>query len=222
METLSLIQRIAVSIVPVLLAITLHEVAHGFVANKLGDPTARMLGRLTLNPIKHLSIVGTIIVPLALLLLGTGFIFGWAKPVPVAQKNFKNPKRDMAIVAAAGPIANLLMACAWALLYKILMLLGYASTNSSLLALDLMCYIGIIINVMLAVLNLIPIPPLDGGRIVTGLLPEPSASSYERLEPYGMFIILALLLTNVLTHIILPIVGVMVHIVAAIFGLPLG
>jgi len=192
MQEMSIIQQIAIFALPVLFAITVHEVAHGWMAKKLGDSTAMMLGRLTLNPLKHIDPVGTIIVPLVMSVTG-GFLFGWAKPVPVNWSNLKNPKRDMALVAIAGPAVNLLMALIWALIIKIGFLLG---VSFSWLATPLiaMGQAGILINILLMVLNLIPLPPLDGGRVMTGLLPEPLARKYSRIEPYGFKIFLGLFL----------------------------
>jgi Zn-dependent protease len=164
------VQLFAVWVLPVLFAITLHEAAHGWMARRLGDPTAEMLGRLTLNPLKHIDPVGTILVPGILLLLGSGVLFGWAKPVPVTMENLRNPRRDMAWVAAAGPLANLLMAVLWAFiihvgLWTIEMSPGVARP------LVFMGVAGVFINTILMVLNLVPIPPLDGGRVAMSLLP---------------------------------------------------
>ena len=202
MDELSLMQRIAVWALPVLFAITVHEVAHGWVARKLGDPTAMMLGRLTLNPLKHIDPIGTVIVPLAMLMLG-GFIFGWAKPVPVTWENLRHPKRDMALVAAAGPLANLLMAIFWALMMK----LGFMLTQS----LDWLAWpliymggAGIAINAILMLLNLLPVPPLDGGRVLAGILPGPWAWKLSRIEPYGLMIMVVLLVTGILGQILGP------------------
>jgi Zn-dependent protease len=202
MEELTLVQRVAVWALPILFAITVHEVAHGWVAKKLGDPTAMMLGRLTLNPIKHIDLIGTIVVPVALLLLG-GFIFGWAKPVPVTWENLKNPKRDMALVAIAGPLANLMMAILWALVMKLGFVLG-GSFDSLVWPLIYMGGAGIVINVVLMLLNLLPIPPLDGGRVLAGILPGPWAWRLSRIEPYGFMIIVALLMTGMLGKILGP------------------
>ncbi|HEY0720287.1 MAG TPA: site-2 protease family protein [Gammaproteobacteria bacterium] len=198
MDDLSLFQRVAVWAIPVLFAITVHEVSHGFVALRLGDPTAKMLGRLTLNPIKHIDPLGTIALPLLMLVMTMGsFVFGWAKPVPVTWENLRHPKRDMAIVAAAGPISNLLMALFWALLMRLATSLGM-EPGSAMLFLFYVSAAGIKINVILAVLNLLPLPPLDGGRVAVGLLPGPLSWQLSRLEPYGFIIILALLVTKVL------------------------
>ena len=193
MLDLSLVQKISIWVVPVILGITVHEVAHGWIARKLGDNTAFMLGRLTLNPLKHIDPMGTILIPGMLLLLQAGFIFGYAKPVPINWKNLKQPKRDMALVAAAGPVANLLMAIGWALLLRLGVVLG-----DSGFALVYMGVAGISINGILMILNLLPLPPLDGGRVLTGLLPGPIAYKFSRIEPYGFFILIALLVTGVL------------------------
>ena len=197
MDNLTLLQRIVVWILPVIFAITVHEVAHGWVARKYGDNTAFMLGRLTLNPIKHVDLVGTIILPGILLISGTGFIFGWAKPVPVDPRNFKNPRRDMAIVALAGPASNLLMAVGWALIARVGVTIG-AQTEAVSLPLIYTGIAGISINLALALINLLPIPPLDGSRILTGILPGKLAWQYNRLERYGFIILLLLLYTNAL------------------------
>ncbi len=217
MEELTTVQRIAVWALPILFAITVHEVAHGWVAKRLGDPTAYMMGRLTLNPIRHVDPVGTVIVPLALTLLG-GFIFGWAKPVPVTWENLRHPKRDMVLVAAAGPLANLAMALLWALAMKLGMLLG---DDARWVALPLiyMGFAGITINLVLMVLNLLPLPPLDGGRVVTGLLPGPLAWRYARLEPYGLMILLALLVMGWLGHLLWPPVALLQGLLFDLLGL---
>ena len=199
MNDLSLIQRIVVWILPVVFAITVHEVAHGWMAKKFGDNTASSQGRLTLNPIKHIDWLGTVILPGLLLMTGTGFIFGWAKPVPVDARNFKNPLQAMAVVAAAGPIANLLMAMAWALLARLGILIGVEVITLPLIYTGAA---GISINLVLALINLIPIPPLDGSRILTGLLPHRLAWQYNRLEPYGFYILIALLYFKVLNIIL--------------------
>jgi Zn-dependent protease len=201
MNELSLLQRIIVWILPVVFAITVHEVAHGWVAKKYGDNTADSQGRLTLNPIKHIDLVGTIIIPALLLIImlktGTGFIFGWAKPVPVDPRNFKNPRADMAIVALAGPVSNVLMAIAWALVARAGVTIGSSATQIS----DPLIYTGIAgiyINLVLAFINLLPIPPLDGSRILSGLLPNYWAWQYNKLERFGFIILILLLSTNVL------------------------
>jgi Zn-dependent protease len=191
MNELTLIQRIVVWILPVIFAITVHEVAHGWVAKKWGDPTAANLGRLTLNPIRHIDLVGTIILPCLLLMSFTGYIFGWAKPVPVIAQNFKHPRRTMAIVALAGPVSNILMAIAWALVMRI----GTIISAYELISLPLIytSIAGISINLVLALVNLLPIPPLDGGHIIAGILPNNLVGYYRYLEKFG-FVILVLLL----------------------------
>jgi Zn-dependent protease len=204
MSGLSLPQLIAVAILPLLFGITVHEVAHGWVAKRLGDPTAQRLGRLTLNPIKHIDPLGTILVPGLLLAMG-GFIFGWAKPVPVTWENLRNPRRDMALVAAAGPAANLVMAVLWGIIAKI----GTEIPEGVQWAGQPMVYMGefgIIINAVLMVLNLLPLPPLDGGRVAVGLLPPRLGWALSRVEPYGFFVLIALLATGTLSLIISPLV----------------
>jgi len=197
MDELTLIQRIVVWILPVVFAITVHEVAHGWVAKKYGDNTALRLGRLTLNPVKHIDLFGTIILPGLLLMTGTGFIFGWAKPVPVDPRNFKKPLQDMAVVALAGPVSNLLMAVFWALIARIGVTIG-AGNEAIAHPLIYTGVAGISINMVLALINLLPIPPLDGSRILTGILPSYWAWQYNRLERYGFIILLALLYFRIL------------------------
>ncbi|WP_428356257.1 site-2 protease family protein [Methyloprofundus sp.] len=192
MDQLTLIQKIVVWVVPVIFAITVHEVAHGRVAKYYGDNTAWMLGRLTLNPLKHIDPVGTILVP-GLMLAFTGFVFGWAKPVPVNVRNLRNPKHDMAIVALAGPVANLLMAIGWALFARLGVLI-----NSNEISIP-MIYVGmagIMINLVLGLLNLLPIPPLDGSRILSWALPGRWAQYYNQFEQYGFYLLVILLMTN--------------------------
>ena len=205
MPELNLLEKIIVWAIPVVFAITVHEVAHGWVANYLGDSTAKSLGRLTLNPIKHIDPIGTVALPLLLVYLG-GFIFGWAKPVPVTWQNLGSPRRDMALVAAAGPIANLVMLLLWAVFAKLI--LFFSPDPGRLVQFILvMCSIGIIINIVLMVLNLFPLLPLDGGRVVTSLLPPRFAVLYSRMEPFGLIIILVMLATGVLANILMPVVS---------------
>lgn len=220
MDELSLAQRVAVWVLPVLFAITVHEVAHGWVARRLGDPTALMLGRLTLNPVKHIDPFGTILVPGLLLLASSNVIFGWAKPVPVTWQNLKRPKRDMALVALAGPTANLLMAVLWALVAR-LGVLYYDSHGWLAQPLIFMGIAGIYINAILMVLNLLPLPPLDGGRVVGGLLPGPWAWRFGRIEPYGMIILLVLLFTGILGKVIWPMIQATASImISQLAGMP--
>lgn len=200
-----LAQTLAVWALPVLFAITLHEVAHGWVARALGDSTAAMMGRLSLNPLKHVDPVGTILVPLIFLLLPGNFLFGWAKPVPVSARNLPHPRRDMALVAAAGPLANLAMAFAWALLLKAALLQD--SGEGLWLGLKLMAGAGIVVNLVLMALNLLPVPPLDGARVAAGLLPTSWALQFDRVEPYGLVILLALMFTGLLGPLIYPLMG---------------
>lgn len=208
MDSFTLVQKIILYGIPILFAITVHEVAHGWIANKLGDPTAKMLGRLTLNPIKHIDLVGTIIIPLLLLFLG-GFIFGWAKPVPITWQNLKHPRRDTAFVAIAGPMANLFMALLWALIAKLGIYWKGDTNNMLAIALIAMGEVGVTINIVLMVLNLMPIPPLDGSRVVSAVLPGPASYQFNKLEPFGFIILLALLATGLLAQILLPIVSIL-------------
>ena len=208
---------LSVAALPVLFAITVHEVAHGWVAKQLGDPTAQRLGRLTLNPIKHIDPIGTVVVPILMLMVG-GFLFGWAKPVPVTYENLRHPKRDMAIVAAAGPGANLLMALIWALIAK----LGTVMPETLSWAATPLIYmgkIGVAINAVLMVLNLLPLPPLDGGRVAVGMLPNRIGWQLARIEPFGFFVLLALLATGLLSMIIGPPVNLVEAWVSAVAGL---
>ena len=205
---LTLIQKIAVFAIPVIFAITLHEAAHGYIAMKFGDKTAWMMGRVTANPLKHIDPIGTIGLPLFLLLMsklagGPTFLFGWAKPVPVNFNNLRRPKRDMLWVAAAGPGANLVMAVFWGAMIQLGSVLG----ETMGLPLMLMGAAGILINAMLAALNLLPIPPLDGGRIAVSLLPPGPASMLARVEPFGFFILIALIFTGVLGTLVWPLIG---------------
>lgn len=217
MADLTIIQKIAVWALPLLFAITLHEVAHGWVAYLFGDHTAKLSGRLTINPIKHIDIMGTIVIPILLLVFG-GFIFGWAKPVPVNPRNIPRPRIEMPIVSLAGPIANLLMALFWAGIAKCGFLV--VESNSWLgVPLIYMGEAGISINVILGILNLLPIPPLDGGKALYYLLPGRLAWYFGKIEPYGFFILVFLLATNILTYIISPFYLVMRQWIAALFSL---
>lgn len=220
-DLLPLVQKIAVWALPVLFAITLHEVAHGWAARALGDRTAEMLGRLSLNPLKHVDPVGTVVVPMFMLMLG-GFLFGWAKPVPVSMRNLRHPRRDMALVAVAGPLSNLAMALAWGLLARIAIAMN--PEEGVWLGVLLMARAGIVINLVLMVLNLIPLPPLDGGRVLTGLLPEAQARKLDRIEPYGFVILVALMATGILGRIMaLPLIlsGTALQNLLNLQGLPL-
>jgi len=214
---LSVYQLLAIAILPTLFAIAVHEVAHGWVAHRLGDSTAYMMGRLTLNPLKHIDPVGTILVP-AILIYTTGYAFGWAKPVPINWHNLKYPKRDIALVAIAGPGSNLLMAIAWGLVMKFASQLP-ASMELISMPLSYMGLFGIFINILLMVFNLVPIPPTDGGRIATSLLPPQMANAVSRVEPYGMFILVALMLSGILWQIINPVINTVMRFVLTLTGL---
>lgn len=218
---LTLIQKIAVFALPVIFAITLHEAAHGYVARFFGDMTAAAAGRITANPLKHIDPVGTILVPLVILLtsklLGGGMIlFGWAKPVPVNFGRLRRPKQDMLWVAAAGPGMNFIMAVFWALMIQLGHALGSSFVSAPLM---LMGAAGVFINVILMALNLIPLPPLDGGRIAVSLLPVKQAMQFARLEPYGLFILLGLMFTGILGFILWPLISVFIGLTALVTGL---
>ena len=211
-----IIQTISLALLPVTLAITLHEAAHGYAARYFGDPTAHLAGRITLNPIRHIDPIGTIAVPLLILLVsGGGMLFGWAKPVPVDFGRLRKPKRDMTWVAGAGPAANLLMAVFWAAMLK----LAWAMPeNAYTMPLALMSQIGISINVVLMVLNLLPLPPLDGGRIAVSLLPHEMAWRFAKLERWGFPILLALLFLGWLDNILRPFLSVFNTLIRTLFG----
>ena len=220
---LHLVQVIAIYALPVIFAITLHEAAHGYVARHFGDMTATMEGRVSLNPLRHIDPFGTVALPLILLaltkLLGGGIIFGWAKPVPVNFANLRHPKRDMLWVAAAGPLSNFAMALVWAVLLKI----GLSMPGSYFaLPLALMGAAGVFFNIIIMVLNLVPLPPLDGGRILVSLLPHRLAWRVARIEPYGFLILIVLLLTGVLGALLWPAIGTLMALVARMLGLTMG
>lgn len=219
MPELSLIQQIAIWLLPVLFAITHHEAAHAFVAYLLGDTTAKSLGRLSANPIRHIDLVGTILLPIAILLLSNfTFIFGWAKPVPINYSRFKHPRRDSALATAAGPVANLLMAILWAICLKIGIML-HPESSSVALFMVLTGKAGIIINLFLAFLNLIPIPPLDGSRIVSSLLPPKAAITYNKIEPYGFIILMVLMFLGILNFIVTPLISMAFVFIKYLFNL---
>ncbi len=217
MTELTIVQKIAVWAIPLIFAITLHEVAHGWVANLFGDRTAKLSGRLTINPIKHIDLIGTIVVPALMLMVG-GFIFGWAKPVPVNARNMAKPRIEMPIVCLAGPLANLLMAVFWAGIAKC----GYILVAANPWLGEPLIYMGeagISINIVLGVLNCLPIPPLDGGRALYYLLPGRMGWFFNRIEPYGFFILLALIATGVLSYVIGPLYLLLTSWIASLFGL---
>ena len=221
MDIAQLVQTISIYALPVIFGITLHEAAHGYVAKHFGDMTAYVLGRVSLNPARHIDPVGTILVPLVILLVtswgaGQGMLFGWAKPVPVNYHALRKPKRDMMWVAAAGPAANLAMALGWALTAKLALVMP---NNYFTDPLFLISQAGVTVNLVLMLLNLIPLLPLDGGRIVAGLLPTRMADQYARLEPWGFPILLALMFTNVLGIVLAPMVAGSLQLIASAFGM---
>jgi Zn-dependent protease len=208
MDILNDIQLLAILILPVLFAITVHEAAHGWAAGHLGDRTARMMGRVTLNPLKHIDPIGTLLVPLVTFYL-TGFLFGWAKPVPVDARNLGKPRRDMALVALAGPGSNLVMALLWGLAIKAALALWHLSPWVAQ-PLAYMGAAGVLINVLLMVINLVPLLPLDGGRVLTALLPPRLARPFARLEPYGLLVLVVLLVTGVLGVLLNPLIDLVI------------
>lgn len=217
MNQFTIIQQICIWALPVLFAITLHEAAHAYVAFRCGDTTAKMFGRLTLNPIKHIDPVGTIFMPLLIgFLTHFSFIFGYAKPVPINPSQFRNQRRDTILVAIAGPCANLLMAIFWALCYKIGSYL-HPQTSMPALFLILTAQAGMIINLVLAFLNLLPIPPLDGSRVVSSLLPAKQSIAYSKIEPYGFIILIILVVTGLLGIILNPLISFSLTLLSSIF-----
>jgi Zn-dependent protease len=210
------VAAIVLWVVPVVFAITLHEAAHGYVARHFGDPTAEALGRITLNPLRHIDPIGTVLVPAMLFLTaGPQYIFGWAKPVPVNFGNLRHPKRDMLWVAGAGPFANFAMAFGWMLLLKLTMAEGAWPSQG----LARMSQIGVSVNLVLMALNLLPIPPLDGGRIAVSLLPGRAAAAWARMEPFGFFVIVALMFTHVLGDLIRPVRDAGAWLLRAVVGI---
>lgn len=221
MDLDGIIQGIAIYALPVILAITMHEAAHGYVAKHFGDFTAYNEGRISLNPTRHIDPIGTILVPVVLFIttkvaMGAGFLFGWAKPVPVNFSNLRQPKRDMLWVAAAGPGANLVMALFWALVMKLAVIMPINDFTKPML---MMGRAGIEINVILMVLNLLPLPPLDGGRMAVSLLPRRIAYQFSKIEPYGFVILLVLLISGVLGVIVLPVIIFIKAMMVSFFGL---
>jgi len=212
LAALGTVQKIAVSALPIIFAITVHEAAHGYIARYFGDITAQEQGRITLNPLRHIDPVGTILVPAVTLVLG-GILFGWAKPVPVNFSRLRSPKKDMLWVAAAGPASNLVMAIFWVLVIKFSMVVQSGFSE----ALAYMGAVGIMINLVLMVLNLIPLPPLDGGRIAVSLLPNRLAFQYAKVERYGFLILIALLFTGILSKIMNPFIVILLAIISNVF-----
>mgnify|MGYP000303564863 CR=1 FL=1 len=213
---MGLLEKIILFAIPVIFAITLHEAAHGYVAKYFGDLTAYAQGRVSLNPLRHIDPIGTILVPLIFLLLPGNFLFGWAKPVPVNFNALRDPRKDMLWVAAAGPGANLLMVIVWALVLK------FSSVDGEQGALHVMALAGIMINLVLMFLNLLPILPLDGGRVASSLLPESVAQSYAKSEPYGIVIVILLLVTGILGRILTPLIESSLGILLKLFSITTG
>ncbi len=213
------LRNVSIYLVPLLFGVVLHEVAHGWVAEKLGDPTARLMGRITLNPISHVDLFGTIILPLTLLLVQSKFLFGWAKPVPVQFGNLRGGRRAMAWVALSGPLTNLAIAVASALVYHLMLFLDGRGLipdsgvlNQIAQPVFLMARASVVCNLVLMIVNLIPVPPLDGGRVMVGLLPEGPAMMLSRLERYGMLIVLLLIVTRVWSYLLNPILSVLLQV----------
>ncbi len=219
MDLAAILTTISIAAIPLIFAITVHEVAHGWVAKQFGDRTAEMLGRLTLNPVRHVDPIGTILVPGILLLTGSSFMFGWAKPVPVDPRNMRNPRGNMVIVTAAGPLSNLVMATIWAFIMMVNQDSVGGVTGEWIAR---MAQYGIVFNIMLAVFNMLPIPPLDGGQVLTNLLPQGPVSDFlRRVAPFGFFVILALIFTKMLWPLIGPPIAFLLSLLVDLFGLRL-
>jgi len=213
-----IIKNFSIYFIPIMFGVIIHEVAHGWMAEKLGDPTARVMGRISLNPVVHVSLFGTIILPAFLLIMKSPILFGWAKPVPVDFNRLRHGRKGMAMVAVAGPLSNFIIAAFSAIFYHLLLFVGNTGIlkavpllSKLIIPLILMCAASVNINIILMVLNLIPIPPLDGGRIVVGLLPEEQARQFASIERYGMIILIFLLFSNLLGKIISPVLSFFIN-----------
>ncbi|MEK6692453.1 MAG: site-2 protease family protein [Nitrospirota bacterium] len=225
MDPYTILKGLSVAAIPLLLAIIFHEIAHGWVANRLGDPTAKQMGRLTINPVAHIDIFGTVIMPIILFVFSNGnFSFGYAKPVPVNPFNLRNPKRDMAIVSFAGPATNIILA-AISILFALIVaalrispLLPQFLSSTLLVPISQMLSFSVTINIFLAAFNLIPIPPLDGGRVLTGLLPDRYAYSFSKIEPYGFMILFMLIILGITDYFVIPVATVIKGLLILIFS----
>lgn len=225
MDPYTILKGLSVAAIPLLLAIIFHEIAHGWVANRLGDPTAKQMGRLTINPVAHIDIFGTVIMPIILFVFSNGnFSFGYAKPVPVNPFNLRNPKRDMAIVSFAGPATNIILA-AISILFALIVaalrispLLPQFLSSTLLVPISQMLSFSVTINIFLAAFNLIPIPPLDGGRVLTGVLPDRYAYSFSKIEPYGFMILFMLIILGITDYFVIPVATVIKGLLILIFS----
>jgi Zn-dependent protease len=217
MDIGQILQGIAVGAIPILFAITFHEIAHGWAAKRCGDRTAEKMGRLSLNPLKHVDPVGTVLVP-ALMYSFSGFLFGWAKPVPVAFHKLNNPKRDMVLVAVAGPAANIGMGFVWGLIQKLILVSGLSASYAGVWLYS-MSEIGILINALLAAINMVPLPPLDGGRVLRGFVNESIGAYLDRIEPFGLIILVVLLVSGALWILVGPMLTFTVDLIKFVVGL---